>query len=614
MKYILLFLPLFAQARTFSPISIQAANQLSLAPGDTVYFQPNVTYYGGLIQKPGVVYLVNGSGQATLTGFSTVSSWKNLGGGIYEGDVPNGLSSANVVLVGGVRKPMGRYPNSGYVTISSHTGNTSVTTAANLPTSIVGATIVIRKLHWMIDRNKITSSNSHAVNYTPLPGSGTWQNPQDGWGFFIQNHIKTLDSVGEWYYNPSTKKIAVFFGNTTPTTVKVSTVEDVVTTQGNVTMRGFRIEGANREGVNITASGLIFTNNDVRYAGHNLMAQSAAYNDYSITNNEFRYANNCAIGFWNGGNNHYYKRNYFSDNGTMVGAGDSGDLGQETVIDMGSNVTMQYNRIYRGGYTGIRFSNRSNILIQNNLVDTYCLVKDDGSGIYAWNNGQVKNIASNNVVQGNIILNGIGNYEGTKSTRQEAYGIYMDDGAYNVRVEGNTISNAYFGLINHNGYDIAYLNNTVYNCRAAAAIYWKDKPTIEVKNLTIKNNIYASKGEISTSRFWDINGANSNTIASFGVSDSNYHLTNSARPVVASYGNYNPYDIISLDTWKASVKYGNKDQHSTQVAYKPEVFYYNASTVDTTVTLGKAYKDVRGVAYSDSVTLKPYTSIILLEL
>lgn len=606
-KLLLLLSPFIAEARTFSPISIQAANQLLTAPGDTVYFQASTTYYGGLVLKPGVVYLVNGTGTATLSGFSTVNSWKSLGGGVYEGDVPNGLSSANVVLINGVMKPMGRYPNSGYLTISSHTGNTSVTTKSNLPSSINGATVVIRKLHWMIDRNKITSSNLHTVNYTPLPGSGTWQNPQDGWGFFIQNHIKTLDSVGEWYYNPTTKKIAVFFGNTTPTTVKVSTVEDIVTSQGSATMRGFKIEGANREGVNITASGLIFTNNDVRYAGHNLMAQSAAYNNYSITNNEFRYANNCAIGFWNGGDQHLIKRNYFSDNGTIVGAGDSGDLGQETVIDMGSNVTMQYNRIYRGGYTGIRFSNRQNILILNNLVDTYCLVKDDGSGIYTWNNGQVKNIASNNVVQGNIVINGIGNFQGTKSTKPEAYGIYMDDGAYNVLVQDNTIANTYYGIVNHNGFDIRYFNNTVKNCYAAA-IYWKDR-SIPVTGLDIKGNIYHGT---ETARFWDVSGTN--TIPQFGVSDSNYYCSRLTNHITGAFPTWNStYDMMSLSVWKAATKYGNKDQNSIHVAYKPDVFYYNASTADTTIALSKMYKDVRGVPYSDSVVLKPYTSIILLE-
>jgi hypothetical protein len=170
--------------------------------------------------------------------------------------------------------------------------------------------------------------------------------------------------------------------------------------------------------------------------------------------------------------------------------------------------------------------------------------------------------------------------------------------------------------MSHNAFDVKYHNNNVYNCIGGGAIYWRDKEEITVKGLDIKYNTYFVKNGTSTARFWDTDwrGGTRNEIPGFGVSDSNYYISNVAKHIIASYGNYSPYDIMTLLTWQTTTKYGNKDQHSIQVAYKPEVFYYNASTVDTTITLGKAYKDVRGVAYSDSVVLKPYTSIILLEL
>ncbi|MFP3471926.1 hypothetical protein R0J90_17920, partial [Micrococcus sp. SIMBA_144] len=81
-----------------------------------------------------------------------------------------------------------------------------------------GGEVVIKKNQWIIDTHEITSHSGGQVKFN---ASNSAYPVKKDFGFFIQNHIKTLDTFGEWYFNPSTKKINIYFGNRNPSSMMV---------------------------------------------------------------------------------------------------------------------------------------------------------------------------------------------------------------------------------------------------------------------------------------------------------------------------------------------------------------------------------------------------------
>jgi hypothetical protein len=61
----------------------------------------------------------------------------------------------------------------------------------------------------------------------------------------------------------------------------------------------------------------------------------------------------------------------------------------------GKNSVVQYNEIDSSGYIGIAFSGNA-LQIDKNFINYFCLIKDDGGGIYTQGNN--RNIISNNVI------------------------------------------------------------------------------------------------------------------------------------------------------------------------------------------------------------------------
>ena len=61
---------------------------------------------------------------------------------------------------------------------------------------------------------------------------------------------------------------------------------------------------------------------------------------------------------------------------------------------------------------------------------------------------------------------------------------------------------------------------------------------------------------------------------------------------------------------------GETNSHFSSVSTSSSsniLFEYNAAKTNKVVALSGNYKDVKGVSYSGSVTLQPYTSIVLIK-
>ena len=212
--------------------TINKVNSTSFSPGDRILFKKGDTFYGSLtIRNSGssgnpITFGAYGTGEKPIiTGFTTVSSWTYLGSNIWEStNAVSTLSTLNMVVIDGVNTPMGRYPDSGYLTYESYVSNTSITSSSvnSSTTNWTGAEVVIRKKQWIIDSYLITNHSGGTITYA----DGGAYNGVNDYGFFIQNDIRTLDATNEWYYNSSTKKISVY-NESQPTNVKVAAISNI---------------------------------------------------------------------------------------------------------------------------------------------------------------------------------------------------------------------------------------------------------------------------------------------------------------------------------------------------------------------------------------------------
>src|SRR5690606_7028021 len=196
----------------------------TLQPGDAIYFKRGETFFGTIhINKSGtagnpIKIGAYGSGpKPVITSLVAISNWKSVGAGVFESTTSLSAPSVSVLLVNNSMQEMGRFPNSGtandgYLTVETVSGTTRITGNLAGSPNWNGGEVVIKKEQWIIDTQKITAHSGNALTFT----GGSSYKPKVGYGFFIKNHIKTLDKTGEWYYNPSTKKMNVFLGNTNP--------------------------------------------------------------------------------------------------------------------------------------------------------------------------------------------------------------------------------------------------------------------------------------------------------------------------------------------------------------------------------------------------------------
>jgi hypothetical protein len=210
----------------------------SLLPGDSVLFKRDDVFDGSiLVTRSGnstssIILGAYGTGnKPVINGFTTLTNWTSLGSGVYSSPCPSCSPGVNMVTVNGVNTPIGRWPDTGYLSYESYSGTTSITDdQLNDTPNWTGAEVVIRKLHWIIDRNIITSHTTHTLNYT----ASSAYTGRENYGYFIQNDPKTLDSIGEWYFEPINKNMQMYFGTNTPDSslVKASTTNVLVSLVG----------------------------------------------------------------------------------------------------------------------------------------------------------------------------------------------------------------------------------------------------------------------------------------------------------------------------------------------------------------------------------------------
>jgi parallel beta-helix repeat protein len=610
-------------------------NALTFKAGDQILFQKGDTFYGtitvknsGSVGNP-ITFGAYGAGaNPILTGFTTITGWTNEGKGIYSKTITSESSTDNIVTINGVNTAMGRWPNTGYMTYESHSGNTSITDNQLTGTSNwTGAELVLRRTQWTLNRNLITNHSGSVITYTP--DANTWDGPTDGYGYFIQNDIKTLDVLGEWYYNGTT--LYMYFGANDPSnyTVKISTLDDLFssgtsysTRKNYITADNLTFEGSSLNAVSLVQGTTNWTVKNCTFSlnGRNgIFAEQTSY--LTINNNTFSDINNNAIAMHWEQDNFIISNNTISNIGILPGMGASDDVSYDAVHiptsnTVNSNSVVENNLIQHVGHTGIQMQGRG-ITVKNNIISDFGLVKADVGGIYT-TRVNTSTISNNIILNSNYSIEGIG-------TNNNAWmqGIYLDDYSHDITISGNTVYNILGdGIGVQSSQNIEVSNNTVFACGSSQLAINSKTSDTKVTGINVHDNIFIAKSAGNTTFPYTplvaIFSTNFSDINTWGIFNNNYYC----RPinddnVFRRYNTTDPWNGagLTLAQWQTfSGQDANSHKSPQSITNVNDLqFEYNATTIAKTVTLSTPMIDVKGTKYNSSVTLQPYTSVVLMK-
>lgn len=421
-----------------------------LRPGDSILFERGCVYYGELkitaSGKAGKEIYVGAYGSGAkpiISGSKEIKNWTLSRGNTWMADCTACVGEPENLFWDGKYQPLGRYPNSGYKTLSCNSKCKTSLSDNQLEFADGywdGAEVVVKSSRWTLDKLPV-SNYFNRVFYFSAETSYPLQN---GYGYFIQKHLATLDKPGEWFYDISSKKIFIYVADgDTPVnhTIEVS-ITDVGLNMMNVNFTAienldFRYQ--QRSGARINnCSNISLSHCVVEYSGVNGLeitsCQSPRVERCRIEN-----SNNNGVEWINNTNGSFF-RNTIQRTGLQPGRGKSGNgayIGLNITADnpqIGKNL-FHYNSVDSTGYIGIDFRT-GNTSIKNNLVSNFCLVKDDGAGIYTWGNAN-----TDNLIEGNIVLHGGGCGDGTDDPDQVwVHGIYIDDRSSDINISNNTVA------------------------------------------------------------------------------------------------------------------------------------------------------------------------------
>ncbi len=607
--------------------SINKANGFTFAANDRILFNRGNSFFGSLVINRNNITVANyGTGNLPIiTGFATCGAFGNNIAGVWQVNT-TAKSTLNNVTVNGVQVAIGRFPNNDYLNFESRGTLTITDNQLSGTPNWTGAKAVIRKVRWIADicpiTNHVTNTIGSTITYTNPPTVNTYPGIA-GYGYFIQDDVRTLDAVGEWFLNKTTKQLSMYFGSTATQVVKYSQFDTVINVGSftNITIDGIQVEGSNvygiyaKNGNNVTVQNCVLNNNGgTGIYIWNIINTNILNN--AITNNYSNgiFVNNQIANFT------VIRGNTLNNIGYVVGMGGSGDDINNGIKQNGDNCTIELNSVQNTGYNAIQYQG-NNILINKNFINNYCKVFDDGGGIYSWaNNGAAT--YSNRQITNNIIVNGIGAGAGTNNpTSNESRSIYCDGGTNNVYFFNNTCISSSAGAFLNNSVNITLRKNTFFNVPIGISMQrFNDPPAKQFRTTDIKDNVFYNSQ--SNLFYWNARLDSpaitiQNDIRAIGIIDSNsyksdipaqfdwyYHQNASATP-----DGFTDPPSMNLTQWKTYTLFdANSSSHSGNFQ-----IFYNASNVATTTALSGVWADTRGNNYT-SYTLQPYSSIVLKQI
>jgi uncharacterized repeat protein (TIGR01451 family) len=661
--------------------TIAKVNSLVLQPGDRVLFKCGDTWRGemlrvvesGTLAQPiafGSYPAADCANKPILSGAQPIAGWTVYSGQIYVADLsapgnaanfpPATTNGVNQLFRNGQRLGIGRWPNldapdGGYSTIDTQPGGNQFTDNQLPAVNWSGATAHIKGMRWYILNRAVTGDSGNTL--TVNSALDCWGGNCAGWGFWLSNHLSTLDRDGEWFYDAATRRVYLYSTGGSPANVEGSVVinGESVNLGGvilgrhleehvaHVVIENFVIENWFDNGittpVNLEADendDIVIRNNVIRNVdsvGINLATwvwnaeeNGNGYNGWRGGRN-IQIVNNTIVGANHRGIDSYARQSLIEGNviqdialirnlgqsgmgcPTDSGGGfctEDGD-GIRIKVDndgtySGNSLTVRHNTLDQVGYNGIDVFGYGNTL-DGNVIRRACISKGDCGAIRTFGGDSLGSTTARDlVITRHIIADTIGNTDGARSDfdAQFAFGLYIDHNSSNVTATGNTvISTTAHGILYQDSTGVIQ-NNTLF-ANASNPALWAEQVRVTggsaISSLT--GNILL--GKLSTAGTLGVDNA-----GLLGMSDANrfYHANRAAH--ISAQGSK------TLAQWRS---YSGKDASSTEVISstlaQAEIFA-NDTRYAQTIPLGKPYFDLDGNSVVGNLTLQPFTSKILL--
>ncbi len=584
--------------------TLSKVNSFTFAANDSILFKRGDVFFGSIIVKSNnLTYSAYGTGaKPVISGLITATGWTSLGNGVFECTV-NAKKRLNVVLLNGKIQQIGRYPNAtdangGYLTYEGATSSSITDNQLSTTVNWTGAEVAIRKNRYTIDRCIITSQSGGTINYKmgrniTSSVSGIMNDAMLNFGYFFMNDPRTLDQLGEWYFDSTKSKLQVYFGSANPANynVQVSAVDTLFDVAGKSYIR---INNLSFEGGNSRAIYALNTSNiTVDYCDINNMGgrgvQFSNIANVLIDNVSVNNSLSNSIQVFSRNQPGVTVRNCkIKNSGLFAGMGSYYESFDYKGIhaEASSNLTIEYNEVDSTGLSGICFQG-SNAIVRYNKVSNFCHTVDDNGGIYTYVGGTDANPGAyytNRQIYGNIVFKALGAPQGTISTKPDVAGIYVDGRSMEIAITGNTVfeipGNAFQS---NNPKNISVVNNLFYN--NDRNIYFARWSWGSITNLNIKKNTCFSLNP-SQSNFYYLNtGLNTPVtttidadLQKLGTIDSNYyHSINDVGVSLEVYDNPGGAQLsipsMSLDGWQA---FSVHDHATKRPAQKIQTYLINS--------------------------------------
>ncbi|SEJ03001.1 Por secretion system C-terminal sorting domain-containing protein [Dyadobacter koreensis] len=522
--------------KTIDKVNAMAA---TFQAGDSILFSRGDVFRGEILpQQSGtsaamISYSAYGTGATpVINGASVITNWTVHNGNVWVADYQGSLSSMNNFFINNKSSQIGRYPNAdavnqGYLRIQGGSGSTVLTDNSQVGKDWTGATAVVRVNLFLLNKPVVQSHVGSTLTFA-APGIGNYT-VNAGYGYFLQNHIATLDQQGEWYFDKTARKLFLY-SETDPNNLitEAPASNNCFSASGKsyLNIENLAFKNANEYGVkidstagfltrNITIRKCIFTNS------HNALLVNRGL-QIAVLDNEFRSTNNNAIFLT--ARESVCSRNKIINTALRAGMGEPANNQYNAINLVGRDAIASDNYIDSVGYCGIRFEG-TRLLIKHNQVSNFAMVKCDIGGIYTFKGFAPATYGyGNNRVTGNIVSKAQPNLFGTTSqvvNPNYAVGIYMDGNSAGNLVDSNTVYKlAGAGLllnVTTSGHTVR--SNTFFDNMVGFG-YFPDAKSGS-RNHRVTRNIFYSKS--LNQQGGVVQTANQHNLPSIGTIDSNYY-------------------------------------------------------------------------------------------
>lgn len=577
---------------------------LSVAvPGDSILLNGGSTFLGNyIISTSGLNFSSYGSGtKPIVSSLQSKTGFTNILGNIWTATADSAVTGLNLVYLNGSIAHKGRFPNVGW---STFTGGVDSTISTSLTGNHTGYSLAVRTVPWIIDLTTIKSQSGGTLSFSPKL---TYPTIYGGNGYFLQNQPSLVDTVGEYYYNDTTKLLTVYSIGTP--SVQIATRDTLIRLNhiASASFSNIQFSGANRLLMFADTSNHVSVINckfdgsgGNGFAGHTIASKFDKDTLQNINNNGIDIKNNYILDC----DSNRITNTSFKKIGLIEGMGYNGEQQYEGMIKWGSFSAVKYNSFDSIGYIGMDFTGNFDSVFYNHFSN-FCMIKSDGAGIYSHTDGSpipgFKD--SGTIIRGNLFENGIGAPKGTTNgiLANAAAGVYLDEGASFVLVDSNSIYNSFqAGILFHNVNNNIATNNNIYSGPNSYGFVLSGATSLTYHNTFKHNQVFAEAGQYVSYR----------NFADFDESiDSNYL----SRWTTEGQFMYNQGTIQTLSVWAGAT---NWDRHSSptpvNVTYDPVLYYSNPSKSPLTIINGFTYTDFTGNS-ANSFTLPPYHSMILFK-